>query len=49
MVRRSSSLTELERGAMLDRLAIIEATVQAMVTRFDGMTQTGGKDGGEAE
>ena len=49
MARRSSSLTELERGAMLDGLAIIEATVRAMVTQCDSMTQTGGKDDGEAE
>ena len=35
MVRRTSSLTELERGTMLDGLAAIETTVRTLVTRFD--------------
>jgi signal transduction histidine kinase len=37
MVRRSSGLTELERGAMLDSLAAIEQAVRAMVPRIDGI------------
>jgi hypothetical protein len=37
MVRRSSSLTELERSAMLDSLAAIVAAVQVMVSGIDGI------------
>jgi excisionase family DNA binding protein len=35
MVRRSPSLTEPERGALLDGLVSIETTVRAMVIRID--------------
>ena len=35
VVRRSSSLTELERGAMLDGLAIIHEAAQAQAVQID--------------
>ena len=35
MVRRSSSLTELERGAMLDGLAIIQEAVRVQAAHID--------------
>ena len=38
-IRRSSSLTELERGAWLDSLAIIDVAVRAMVPRIDDIVR----------
>ena len=35
MIQRSSSLTEAERGTMLDGLSTIEAAVRSLVTRID--------------
>lgn len=37
MVRRSPSLTETERGAMLDSLSAVEAAVRLMVPQIDGI------------
>jgi K+-sensing histidine kinase KdpD len=41
-VRRSSSLSEGERGRMLDGVAAIEEAVRAMVIMIDGMAGRGG-------
>jgi signal transduction histidine kinase len=45
-VLRSSSLTELERSAMLDGLAAIEAAVRAMVPVVDGICRDPAEPGG---
>ena len=42
-IRRSPSLTEDERGRMVEALGTIEAAVRTMVTLIDAM----GRDGGD--
>ncbi len=44
MVRRSPSLPEAERDALLNSLAVIEEAVQVMVPRIDGIGR-GSPDG----
>jgi signal transduction histidine kinase len=41
-VRRSSSLSDGERGTMLEGVATIEEAVRAMVITIDGMAGRGG-------
>jgi signal transduction histidine kinase len=49
MVRRSSSLKEVERGAMLDSLAAVEVAVRAMVPVIDGIGRQSPDDRADAE
>ena len=48
-VRRSSSLSDVERVWMLDGLAVIETAVLALVTRIDAMGREDENRGGDKD